>query len=226
MNTTAMNVRSTTVDIDALLQDSYLLVVELLQGASAQNSEDLWAHCVKQVERVREGLKAGDVDERSIDLISHAHCALLDETVLSRAKDVAHTQWASEPLQAKFFSHHQAGESLYEDMREVLRQPAPDLLVLTAFERVLMLGFRGRYRDIDAPEREQLLTALTARVAPLRVSCGLTTRRVGSRKLGVPGWLQMPLSQVAAAALLLGAVWWGLDHLLGGVIATLLSGQA
>ncbi|VVN65611.1 type VI secretion system protein TssL, short form [Pseudomonas fluorescens] len=214
------------VDIDSLLQDSYLLVVELRQGASAQNSLDLWERCAKQIEHVRRLLEHAGLSQRSIDHISHAQCALLDETLLTGAKGEAHAAWVREPMQAKFFNRHQAGEFLYEDMREVLREPAPDRHVLTAFQRVLMLGFRGRYRDVNDPEREQLLAALNTQVAPLELSHGLTTQaRVGHQISSLRG-LRSPRAHVLAVGLLLVGVWWGLDHLLGGVIATLLPGQA
>lgn len=217
---------ATAVDIDSLLQDSYLLVVELRQGASAQNSRDLWQLCVEQIEHVRQQLKHAGLSQRSIDHISHAQCALLDETVLGCAKDEVHAKWASEPLQARFFSRHQAGEFLYEDMREVLREPAPDRHVLTAFQRVLMLGFRGCYRDVNDPDREQLLAALNAQVAPLELSHGVTTQVLAGHRMSTLHGLQSPLAHVLAVGLLLVGAWWGLNHLLGGVIATLLPGQA
>ena len=66
-----------TVDIDALLQDSYLLVVELRQGASAQSSDEVKALCVRQVEHVRQRLMDAGLAQRSIDHISHAQCCLL-----------------------------------------------------------------------------------------------------------------------------------------------------
>jgi type VI secretion system protein ImpK len=225
MSLRANNHAKSRLDIDALLQDSYLLVVELRQGAWAQNSQDLWKRCAKQIEQVRQRLKDAGVSQRNIDHISHAQCALLDETVLSCAKDEAHAAWASEPLQARFFSRHQAGEFLYEDMRDVLREPVPDPLVLTAFQRVLMLGFQGRYRDPQDPEREQLLAALNAQVAPLDMAHALPTRVDVSQQMTIRRWLRSPLVHVLAAGLLLLGVWWGLDRLLGGVIATLLPGQ-
>lgn len=215
-----------TVDIDSLLQDSYLLVVELRQGAPAQNSDAIKALCVKQVEHVRQRLKDAGLAQRSIDHISHAQCALLDETMLNRAKDDAHAKWASEPLQTRFFNRHQAGEFLYEDMYEVLREPAPDPLVLTAFQRVLTLGFRGRYRDFNAPEREQLLAALNAQVAPLQMLQASTALGSGGRAMKRLHALRSPLVNVLAVGLLLAGVWYGLDQLLGGLVATLLSAEA
>jgi type VI secretion system protein ImpK len=214
------------VDIDALLQDSYLLVVELRLGASAQNSDEVKALCVQQVERLRQSLAEAGLTQRSIDHISHAQCALLDETMLNRTLDKAHANWASEPLQTKFFNRHQAGEFLYEDMREVLREPAADTLVLTAFQRVLTLGFKGRYADINDPEREQLLTALNERVAPLKLHRRSTATVSGSRGMTLFPGLRSPLINALAAGLLLVALWYGLDQWLGGLAATLLSVDA
>lgn len=226
MNLTASKERTAAaVDIDALLQDTYLLVVELRQGASVPRSQDLSQLCVEQVEHVRQQLKLAGLSQRSIDHISHAQCALFDETVLTCAEGDAHASWASEPLQTKFFNRHQAGEFLYEDMREVLREPAPDRHVLTAFQRVLMLGFRGRYRDLDDPEREQLLVDLSARITPLQVSQSLITQAHGSELIAGLAWLRSPLVHVVAVGMLLTAIWWGLDHLLSGAIASLLPDQ-
>ncbi|MGF6092912.1 type VI secretion system protein TssL, short form [Pseudomonas sp. 18173] len=213
------------VDVDTLLQDSYLLVVELLHGTPVHGSKDISALCIKQIEHVLGQLENAGLSQRSIDHISHAQCALLDETVLRLAKGQDHAKWANEPLQARFFNRHQAGEFLYEDMREVLREPAPDLPVLTAFHRVLMLGFKGRYQQLDDPEREQLLAALSARVQPLQLSQSINTQfNPGTRGI-TPAWLRTPLAQGLAAGVLLAAVWCGLDYLLGDLIATLVPGR-
>ena len=208
-------------DVDQLLQDSYLLVVELQQGAPLQEVAQLHDRCVAQIENVRARLEAAGMSQANINHISHAHCALLDETILGRAKDHAHATWASEPLQAKFFSHHQAGESFYEQLRELMRQPSPDLQTLTVYQRVLMLGFRGRYHDVDAPERQQLLMTLNEQVSPMRVSRGITTQTAPDARLRFG--LHSMLAQGIGASLLLVAVWLGLDWYLTGVVTTLLT---
>ncbi|WP_408600803.1 type VI secretion system protein TssL, short form [Pseudomonas sp. PLMAX] len=213
------------VDIDALLQDSYLLVVELCKGASAHDGMALKDLCVKQVEHVRQMLEHAGLSPRSIDHISHAQCALLDETVL-RVDKQARDAWTKEPLQAKFFSRHQAGEFLYEDMREVLREPAPDPLVLTAFHRVLMLGFQGRYRDADDPEREQLLCALHAQVVPLALSQTLATKLTFGQGLRIWLWPRSPLAHGLLVGLLFVGCWWGLDQLLANLLSSVLPGEA
>lgn len=213
------------VCIDALLQDTYLLVVELCHGASVHSGPDLWSLCVQQVEAVQDALRRAEQDARSIDFISHAQCALLDETVLRHAQGEAHEAWARQTLQARFFNRHQAGEFLYEDMRTVLREPAANPHVLTAFHRVLMLGFLGRYRDIADPQRQQWVDTLAARVAPLGIGQAVITQGEKGRRGNAMRWVQSPGMHVVAAVVLLAGVWWGLGHALGGVTAALLPGQ-
>ena len=210
------------VDIDALLQDTYLLVVELRHGTGVHSSPALWPRCVADVEHVRASLQEEGLDRHSIELISHAQCALLDETVLACAEGKAHEDWAMETLQARFFSSHQAGESLYEDMRTVLRESSAHPYVFTVFQRVLMLGFQGRYRDVNHPERQQLFAAIDAHVPPFDTSQSLVTQVGSSSRLPMWRWLQSPLAHVVVAAGLLIGIWWGLDHTLGEAVASLL----
>jgi type VI secretion system protein ImpK len=139
------------VDIDALLHDSYLLVVELRQGASVHDTAALQRLCLDQVEQVRQQLEQIAMEPRNIEHISHAQCALLDEAILVCTEGPVRDEWTREPLQARLFNRHQAGEFLYEEMQRVLREPSPDPRVLTVFHRVLMLGFKGRYTDPDDP---------------------------------------------------------------------------
>ena len=211
------------VNIDALLQDTYLLVVELCHGASVLSGPGLWALCVQQVEAVRDALRHAEQDARSIDLISHAQCALLDETVLRHAQGEAHAAWAEQTLQARFFNRHQAGEFLYEDLRTVLGEPAANPHVLTTFQRVLMLGFLGRYRHVDDPERQQLVDALASRVTPFEITSVVMTQGIAGHH--ATRWLQPTLLHVAAAMLVLAGTWWWLDRMLGDAVAALLPGR-
>ena len=215
----------TAVVIDQLLQDSYLLVVELQQHTPLQEAAPLRDRCVAQIERVRRELASASVSEASIDHVCLAHCALLDETVLNVAKGEDHATWASEPLQARFFSRHQAGDYLYETLRELLRQPNPDPLVLTVYQRVLTLGFRGRYRDVEAPERAQLVVALNAQVPPLGLHTVLPTQAGATSRFGWPLGAS-PLVHCLVAGLLLASAWWALTQLLGKQVAALLVGAA
>lgn len=212
-----------SVDIDALLQDSWLLVVEVNRIDKLKECQQLWRRCLELVETLRERLREAGLSQRSMDLISHAQSALLDETVLGHSEGSERDIWLKEPLQARLFNAHQAGESLYEQIREVLREPSPNPHVLTAFHRVLMLGFKGRYQ-IDDPEREQLLANLTALVPPLRSDRVLLGR--GSGRHTSAAWRYSPWRHALLVGVLLSAVWWGLDLALGDLLETLLPGQA
>lgn len=153
-----------------LLRDTFLTVVELRQGTTVRHGIELYRHCQRQVELVRERLKDAGFSRENVEHITYAQCALLDETVLSRSgMDDGQAIWMKNPLQSHFFNTLQAGELLYERMKQVLQEPAPAQAVLTCFHRVLLLGFRGRYQDPVAPERDQLISTLNGLVAPFGV---------------------------------------------------------
>ncbi|MDU9393628.1 type VI secretion system protein TssL, short form [Pseudomonas sp. zfem002] len=213
------------LDIDALLHDSYLTVVEVNQLPSVTQSQELWTRCLELAEQLRERLREAGFSQRSLDLISLAQCALLDETVIRKCTGEERDAWIKESLQMRFFNSHQAGESLYEEMREVLREPSPDPSVLTVYQRVLMLGFRGRYGEHGGPERDQLVSRLDELVAPLRSRQALLGRTRAGGLFDVLR-LHSPWGHALLVGLLLGAAWWGLDLLLGDSLAALLPAGA
>ncbi|EEY9078810.1 DotU family type IV/VI secretion system protein, partial [Escherichia coli] len=112
-----------------------------------------------------EELAEAEFSQESSEIMLYAFCALLDESVLNREKtdDGWHT-WQQDPLQAHFFGTLNAGEELWERIREQLKLPAPDVAVLTCLCRTLQLGFTGQYRSQDDERREDVIRALTARV--------------------------------------------------------------
>ncbi len=118
--------KETDINIDALLRDTFLTVVELRQGTTVRHGMELYRHCQRQVEGVRERLKDAGFSRESVEHITYAQCALLDETVLSRSgMDDGQAIWMKDPLQSHFFNTLQAGELLYERMKQVLQEPAP-----------------------------------------------------------------------------------------------------
>lgn len=92
MNATAV---TATMDIDALLQDSYLLVVRLREGSQVCDAGELWTLCCAQVDATRHALEAANSSQRSLDHILHAQCALLDETVLACAGEDVRARWSA-----------------------------------------------------------------------------------------------------------------------------------
>lgn len=221
------NPKRQSVDIDALLQDTWLQVISLRHGPTIKEGEgqSFWTYCVATAERVQSVLEKAGMDEASRKDILYVQCSLLDEAVKGRnVQDDAWVQWYVMPLQGHFFGNIDAGDALCARMREVLRDPSADQRVLTCFHRAMMLGFLGEYRALDAPERQKLVTELAARVPPLRYAQSqpvLAGMKAGYRLLG---WLSSWPLQTAVGALLLAGLWWGLNHWLDQILGSLLPG--
>ena len=215
------------LNIDRLLADIWLTVTGLREGARLADGEGdtLWQHCVDELARVMAVLEKADVSESSRQHILYALCALLDETAKGRdGEDDACIVWYDRPLEAKYFGTIAAGDRLYERMRQLLREPAPDALVLTCFQRVLMLGFKGSAASLNDPVRESLLQELPARVPPFDSAQHrpvLAAVPVGS---GLREWLHHWPVCVGLSAMLVAGLWLGLNHWLDALITTLLPG--
>lgn len=125
-----------------------LQVISLRHGQQFRDEEGytLWQRCIADVERVQHELKASGLDDASCQHILTAQCALLDEAVKGRGvEDEACLQWYDIPLQGHFLGTMDAGDTLCERMRDVLREPAPNLAVVTCFQRVMLLGLLAAF---------------------------------------------------------------------------------
>ncbi|MCX8641268.1 MULTISPECIES: type VI secretion system protein TssL, short form [unclassified Gilliamella] len=159
-----MSIEPQKVVIDELLRDSILVVVQLKAKADIPSGHKLYELCKQQVMAVREKLFNAQYSKDVIDDISYALCALLDETVLlcdrDNPKNQDYDEWLGAPLQVIFFNTHNAGNDLFDKVRARLKADKKDFLVLSCFDRVLGLGFQGRYLDKPQMEREHLILAL------------------------------------------------------------------
>lgn len=216
-----------SIDIDALLQDTWLQVISLHHGPVFQEGEGrmLWERCIADVERVQHELKASELDEASCRHILTAQCALLDEAVKGRGvEDDACVQWYDIPLQGYFLGTMDAGDTLCDRMRDVLREPAPDPAVVTCFQRVMMLGFLGSFRSLNDPERQKLLGALSEHATPFsypQTHSVLAESRAGR---GMGACLASLPVRIGLSVVVVTALWWGLDHWLDQMLLTLLPG--
>ncbi|MFZ4215366.1 type VI secretion system protein TssL, short form [Pantoea endophytica] len=215
-----------TINIDALLQTTWLQVISLRHGPSFDDGEGLklWQRCVADAERVQLVLREAGASRESRHDILLAQCALLDEAVKGRGvQDDACVQWYHMPLQGHFLQTMDAGETLCERMQQVLDQPEADKSVLICFHRVMMLGFLGGYVSADAPARQQLMRALTKRVPPLIRVADAPLLSLANDGMHT-GWLSRWPARLGLSAVLLAMLWWGLDHWLDHLIKTLLPG--
>lgn len=216
-----------SIDIDALLQDSWLQVISLRHGPHFQEGEGrvLWDRCVADVERVQHTLKESELDDASCQHILTALCALLDEAVKGRGvEDDACVQWYDIPLQGYFLGTMDAGDTLCDRMRDVLREPAPDNSVLTCFQRVMMLGFLGNFRTLNDPERQRLVKVLSDKVSPFRYPQTHPVLADSRSGWGMGGWLSSWPVRIGLSILVIAGLWWGLNHWLDQMLTTLLPG--
>ena len=61
-------------------------------------------------------------------------------------------------------------DKLWDRLRNLLNEPAPDQDVLICFHRVITLGFVGKYRQTNAPEREQIIELLNTQLPAYALS--------------------------------------------------------
>lgn len=218
---------SASMDIDALLQDTWLQVISLRHGPTFQEGEGrtLWERSIADVERVQRELKASGLDEARCQQILTAQCALLDEAVKGRGvEDDACVQWYDIPLQGYFLGTMDAGDTLCDRMHDVLREPAPDHTVVTCFQRVMMLGFLGSFHSLNDPERQKLVNALSEHVTPFsypQTHPVLAESRTGR---GMGGWLASWPVRIGLSVVVVAALWWGLSHWLDQTLQILLPG--
>jgi len=216
-----------SVDIDMLLQDTLLQVISLRNGPEFQDGEGrmLWDRCIADVERVQRELKASELDEASCHHILTAQCALIDEVVKGRGvEDDACVQWYDIPLQGYFLGTMDAGDTLCDRMRDVLRAPGPDHAVVPCFQRVMMVGFLGSFRSLNDPERQKLINILSEHVTPYSYP---QTHPVLAESLagrGMGGWLASWPIRIGLSVVVSAALWWALDHWLDQTLLTLLPG--
>jgi type VI secretion system protein ImpK len=121
------------------------------------------------VQEAKAALTEAGYSDISRDHMVYTLCALLDESVMNRGTtDDGYLTWRRDPLQAHFFGTLNAGEELWERIRNLLKETAPDTAVLTCMYRTLQLGFVGQYRAQDDERREDIVRALAERCPPSR----------------------------------------------------------
>jgi type VI secretion system protein ImpK len=215
------------IDIDALLQDTWLQVISLRHGPTFQEGEGrvLWERCVADVERVQLALKEKELDDASCLHILTAQCALIDEAVKNRGlQDDACVQWYDIPLQGHFLGTMEAGDTLCDRMRDVLHKLAPESAVVTCFQRVLMLGFLGSFRSLNDPERQKLVNALSEHMVPFSYPQTHPILAESRSGRGVGNCFSSWPVRIVVSALVVTALWWGLNHWLDQMLVTLLPG--
>lgn len=202
--------------IDSFFADTWLMVCQLRQGAEISDGKAFYRRVCEHIDKTRQQLTESNYSQDSIENMLYAQCALIDESVMNRAtRDDGYLQWIQSPLQAKYFNTLEAGDKLWDRLRNLLNEPAPNQDVLICFHRVITLGFVGKYRQTDAPEREHIIELLNNQLPAYALSSSLPLvikpkSRMNRRRLYWLAWV--------GGFIVIAALWWGfsvsLDHLL------------
>ncbi|WP_369311327.1 type VI secretion system protein TssL, short form [Providencia rettgeri] len=211
-----MSKDTTAQTIDNIFADTWLMACQLQQGVHIADGDKLYRHACQLIDHTRQLLTQHGYNEHTIEHMLYAQCALLDESVMKRAKgDLAYQVWVQSPLQARYFNTLDAGEQIWDRLRGLLAEASPNEAALTCFYRILTLGFVGKFRRLDHPEREQIVVQLNSLLPrfqsiselPLVVKPKL---RFSRRRLYWLSWL--------TGVIVIFAMWWGfstsLEHLL------------
>ncbi|HEY2452828.1 MAG TPA: type VI secretion system protein TssL, short form [Scandinavium sp.] len=157
--------------IERIFYPGWLMASQLRGGQEVRDGEGLYRRACRLVESARKALADAGYSTTSQDHMVYALCALLDESVLNRGtSDDGYITWRRDPLQAHFFGTLNAGEEVWERVRNLLKENAPDTAVLTCLYRTLQLGFVGQYRAQDDERREDVVRALGERVPPFALA--------------------------------------------------------
>ncbi|CAI1881953.1 MULTISPECIES: type VI secretion system protein TssL, short form [Serratia] len=152
-------------EIERIFYPGWLMVSQLRGGQEVREGEKLYRRACCLVQDARTALTDAGYSDINRDHMVYALCALLDESVLNRGTtDDGYLVWHRDPLQAHFFGTLNAGEELWECIRNLLKETEPDTAVLTCLYRTLQLGFVGQYRARDDERREDVVRKLGERV--------------------------------------------------------------
>ncbi|MBB1199841.1 DotU family type IV/VI secretion system protein [Enterobacteriaceae bacterium 89] len=203
--------------IERIFYPGWLMASQLRGGQEVRDGEGLYRRACRLVQDARTALReAGYSDARCDDMV-YALCALLDESVMNRGStDDGYLTWRRDPLQAHFFGTLNAGEELWERIRNLLKETAPDAAVLTCLYRTLQLGFVGQYRAQDDERREDVVRALGERVPAFQLAQEAPIIVRASRLRSGRRWFW--LSWIAGALVLIG-LWFFLSSSLTDLVS-------
>lgn len=104
-----------------------------------------------------------------VRLAVYAFVAFLDESVLNSSQEMF-SDWPRRPLQEEVFGDHRAGETFFENLRELLSRPDSRALadVLEVYLLCLLLGYRGRYGSGQSSELRGLMSDARQKIRRIR----------------------------------------------------------
>jgi type VI secretion system protein ImpK len=164
MNDATTSPAKYTVLLPNAFRDTAFTVACLADEATSINFVSFRDKCVAQVDALGRELRAAGHLPDVVREATYAQCALLDETALVRLKGPERDAWEREPLQVSEFKSNDAGYELIDKIQQRLLEPNPRLALLSIFNTVLGLGFKGKFALNGADARLELMRALDQRI--------------------------------------------------------------
>ncbi|HDS9358789.1 TPA: type VI secretion system protein TssL, short form [Enterobacter chengduensis] len=211
MNTSEM------CQIERIFYPGWLMASQLRGGQEVRDGEGLYRRACRLVQEAKAALTEAGYSDSSRDHMVYALCALLDESVMNRGTtDDGYLTWRRDPLQARFFGTLNAGEELWERVRTLLKEPAPNIAVMTCYCRTLQLGFVGQYREENDERREDVVRVLGERVPAFTLAQDAPIVVRASRLRSGRRWYWLTW---VAAAVALAALWFFLSSSLTELVS-------
>lgn len=152
------------------LQEAFTVTVRLRREEQQAGSAEAFRGNIKQmlVAADREARDAG-YDRELVRLAVYAFVAFLDESVLNSSQEMF-AEWPRRPLQEEVFGDHRAGETFFQNLRDLLSRPDSRALadLLEVYLLCLLLGYRGRYGSGQSSELRGLISDARQKIRRIR----------------------------------------------------------
>lgn len=160
-------------NIALIFQELLTAIVRLRSNRQPVNDAEAFRQQIREALRtaVQTARDRGGYAPDDIRMATLAVVGFLDETVLTLQNPVF-ANWPRRPLQEELFGNHLAGETFFENLRQLLgRENTPELAdLLEVHQLCLLLGYRGRYSLGDRGEVRSILNETGDRIRRIRGS--------------------------------------------------------
>lgn len=151
-------------------EEAFTVTVRLRANRQVASDADSFRRHIKRLlaDADRKARETG-YEPGQVRLATYAFVAFLDESVLNSSQQIF-AGWTRRPLQEEVFGDHRAGETFFENLRELLSRPDSRALadVLEIYLLCLLLGFRGRYGSDQTGELHALVSRAREKIDRVR----------------------------------------------------------
>ena len=139
------------------------------QRQQVQDSESFRAQMRRSLQTAMQDARTIGYSSDTVQTAVFASVGFLDESVLNLQSPVF-ADWARRPLQEELFGVHNAGETFFINLRNLLGQQDSSEVAdaLEVHCLCLEMGYRGRYAFGDSGELHQLLRQALAKIERVR----------------------------------------------------------